>query len=137
MARTKINFRRLKELPQERQLINGEFYVIDNEDGTLALYNVTSDGNPKFLRGITDEQLNILEQITQSLIDKLSEDYTKEQIDTIVQGLEEDITNIVVGSSAGYTPISGNVLPSPSTDNNYSVIGTGTYSQSGGSRSEE
>lgn len=137
MAKTKIQWARLKNLPTERPLPNGKNYFVENEDGSLSLYSVTSDGEPKFIRGVSVEDAEKLSQLTVSLIDKLKEDYTKSQIDVMIESLEQAIADGVIQSTAGFVAPSGTVLPEPVTDNNFTIVGSESYTGGGGIPAKE
>src|SRR5690606_24578510 len=97
-------------------------------NGDLLAYVIDSTGEPVVVRGITEDQNNRLQQVTQQLIDKLSNDYTKEQIDVIVANIEDEIVGAIVQSTAAYVPLNPDgSLPSPATDNNFTIAGDGTY----------
>src|SRR5690606_18509836 len=100
--------------------VAGHKYKVMQGNGDLLEYVINSNGEPVFVRGITDEQNSRLQQITQQLIDKLSNDYTKEQIDVIVGNIEDEIADAIVQSTAAYVPLNPNgTLPTPVTDNNF------------------
>lgn len=135
MSRTKINFKRLKNIPVTTVDDNGTFYVIENEDGTLSLYNVVKDGTLKFLRGITEEEAARLGKLTNNQISKL------EGLDTQSE-LDRKIENVERMGQASYYPLDedSTILPVPPTagdqpmDVAWTKLKQGvTYTQAGGS----
>lgn len=93
MAKTKIQWARLKALPSERPLPNGKNYIVENADGSLSQYSVTSDGVPKFIRGISDDESSRISRLTGSEISKL------EGLDTQAE-LDVKFNNVSLGTQA-------------------------------------
>lgn len=135
----------VQELPSERPLVRGEKYKVMQSDGTLIEYVVNSQGEPVFVRGITDEQngrlnrltteeISKVESITTGDITKLKEDYTKEQIDTKIS----DLGNLA--SSSKVSLGNSTVLPVPPQSEGVTIPNAWvelaqnvTYTQAGGS----
>lgn len=139
MAKTKIEWARLKNLPTERPLPNGKNYFVENEDGSLSLYSVTSDGNPKFIRGISEEDSLKINRLNNDEITKLEGLDTQAEIDDKIQAVDDKIGL----ASGSVIPITGTVLPQGAPIPSY-ITTTGkaelqggslgkTYTQTGGS----
>src|SRR5699024_6823770 len=98
MTNIKIVEHVVQELPSERPLVVGHKYKVIQADGTLIEHVINSHGEPVRLKGITNdvprrldrlssEQISTVESSTTVDINKLKEDYTKEQIDDKISDL--------------------------------------------------
>lgn len=131
MAKTKIEWARLKALPAERPLPNGKNFFIENEDGSLSLYSVTSDGQPKFIRGIDAAEKTKIGRLNNSNLDKL--DGLKTQ---------SELNSQIALASGSVIPVTGTVLPKGASIPSWVTtngkadlkgkVGGTTYTQAGG-----
>lgn len=124
----KIVTKVVNELPTERPLVTGEVYKVKQPNGDLLTYTVNSAGEPVFERGIDNEEKGRLDQLTQTQITKLTEGYSKSQIDQ----LNSDTNDRIDTLSAGFTGKVKVSDPAPTTDGIYRASEAGTYTNLGG-----
>lgn len=77
----KIVERVVTELPEERPLVPGEKYKVLQPNGDLLNYTINSEGNPVFIRGVSNEQNIRLERLNNEQVTKLEGLMTQQELD--------------------------------------------------------
>lgn len=126
MSNIKIVERVVTELPEERPLVTGEKYKVLQSNGDLLNYTINSEGNPVFIRGVSNEQNIRLERLNNEQVTKLEGLQTQEE-------LNDRFTTIIAGEKGSIGPED----PAPEEDGIWRAKVEGVYPNLGGLEVEE
>lgn len=126
MAEKGFEIKRVNTLPTSGN--DGDWYILKKGTDRHEIYVVQPNGTLTFVKGITDDENNRLDQLSQDKIDKLTDLPTKNQI---------DISNAEINSRIDLlsSGITGNLSindSAPIIDGIYRAKESGTYTNIGG-----